>query len=93
MHEMVLTEEIACWSGFITLPLQKCHFVAVKTFARLSQYTLSSKSIRTQRSHNRLELFGFTLVFYGRLHKHENFSCHKTFPPLEQRVGKEGSTE
>lgn len=57
---------------------------------RLSQYATDSKSITItlQRSHNRLELFGFTLVFYGRLHKHEYFSCHKTFPPLEQRVGK-----
>lgn len=26
--------------------------------------------------------FLFTLVFYGRLHKHEHSSCHKTFPPL-----------
>lgn len=50
-----------------------------------------SKSVRTsQISYNRLQLFGLALVFYDRIHKHEYFSCYKTFPPMEQRVGKEG---
>lgn len=44
----------------------------------------------SQINYNRLQLFGLALVFYDRIHKHEYFSCYKTFPPMEQRLGKEG---
>lgn len=79
----------------INSPVERFSLAANAEFFRCSNMRSSYASTQQTASllyHYRGAVidWSLTLVFYDRLHKHEYFSCHKTFSLLE---GNEGSTK